>query len=289
MKTRREFLSIAAGSLLLSKATSLFGSENLARILSLSSCKIGICDWDIRAAGSPECFAVAKELGFDGVQVSYETNGPNALADKANRPKFVTAAKASGVGIASLCMGLLNSYPLATTPEAENWVENCLDAMADMNVDQVLLAFFGNGDMHQMKEQQPLVINKLKRLAPIAEKKNKTLAIESYLTADDYLRLLDSIGSDAVKVYYDVRNSHNKGYDIFHEMALLGKKKLISQVHLKEDHTRLGEGDINFPKVIETLDKIDYNGWLIVESASTGDWKASQTANARFVKKLIGR
>ena len=289
MKTRREFLSIAAGSLFLSKAASMFGSENLSHILSLSACKIGICDWDIRAAGRPDSFAVAKELGFDGVQVSFETSGPNALADKANRPKFVDAAKASGADIASLCMGLLNSYPLATTPEAESWVENCLEAMADMDVEQVLLAFFGNGDMSQKKEHQPLVINKLKHLTPIAEKKNKTLAIESYLSAEDHIRLLDAIGSDAVKVYYDVCNSHNKGYDIFQEMELLGKKKLISQVHLKEDQTRLGDGNINFPKVIETLDKIDYNGWLIVESASTGDWKASQTANARFVKELIGK
>ena len=84
------------------------------------------------------------------------------------------------------------------------------------------------------------------------------MAIESYLSAEDHIRFIEAIGSDAVKVYYDVRNSQNKGYDIFREMELLGKKKLISQIHLKEDQCRLGDGDINFPKVIETLEKIDY-------------------------------
>jgi len=289
MKTRREFLSIAAGSLLLTKTASLFGRENLSRLLSLTSCRIGICDWDIRATGSPASFAVAKELGYDGVQVSFETGGPDSLADKVNRPKFVTAAKESGAGIASLCMGLLNSYPLATTAEAESWVENCLDAMVDLNVDQVLLAFFANGDMYEKKDHQPLVIDKLKRLATIAEKKNKILAVESYLSAEDNIRLLDAIRSDAVKVYYDVRNSHNKGYDIFREMETLGKKNLISQIHFKEDHSLLGQGDINFTRVVETLGKIDYNGWLIVESSTKGDWKESHIANARYVKKLIGK
>ena len=72
-------------------------------------------------------------------------------------------------------------------------------------------------------------------------------------------------------------------------MELLGKKKLISQIHFKEDQCRLGDGDVNFPKVIETLEKIDYNGWLIVESSVKGDWKESHTANARYVKKLIGK
>ena len=289
MKTRREFLSITAGSIFFGKAASLFAAENLYHFQTLSSCKIGICDWDIRSTGHPNSFAVAKELGFEGVQVSYETSGPNSLANKANRQRFADAATQSGAGIASLCMGLLNNFPLATTPEAETWVEDCIDAMVDINVDQTLLAFFGKGDMNEMKEQQPLAINKLKRLAAIAEKKNKILAIESYLSAEDHIKLLDTIGSNAVKVYYDVRNSFNKGYDIFHEMNLLGKKNLISQIHFKEDESLLGKGDINFTKVVETLVNINYKGWLIVEGSSKGDWKEAQAANARFIKKLIGR
>ena len=291
MKTRREFLSIAAGSLFLADAASLFGAESRSRsrLLSLSSCKIGICDWDVRVAGRPGSFAVAKELGFEGVQVSFDISGPDALIDKVNRPKFLKAAKESNVEIASLCMGLLNGRPLATTPEAEGWVLYCLDAMDDMNIDQVLLAFFSEGDMNQLKEHQPLVIEKLKRLAPIAEKKKKILAIESYLSAEDNIKMLDAIGSDAIKVYYDVRNSQNKGYDIFREIELLGKKKLISQIHFKEDRYRLGEGDINFTKVCETLEKVGYKGWIIVESSVQGDWRESQVANVRYVKKLIGR
>lgn len=289
MKTRREFLSIAAGSLLFTKAASLLGAENLARILPLSSNKVGICDWDIRATGSPDSFAVAKALGFDGVQVSFETSGAHSLTEKVNRLKFIDATKTSGGAIASLCMGLLNSHPLATTSEAESWAENCLDTMVDMDIEQVLVPFFGDADMNERKEHQPLAITKLKRLAAIAEKKRKIFAIESYLSADDHIRFIDAIGSDAIKVYYDVRNSRNKGYDIFREIEALGKKKLISQIHLKEDKYLLGEGDINFTKVIETLEKISYNGWLVVEGSSKGDWKESQTANARFVKKLIGQ
>jgi sugar phosphate isomerase/epimerase len=283
MKTRREFLSIAAGSLLLADAVSLFGAD------AKMAWKIGICDWDLRATGRTSSFAVAKELGFDGVQVSYQPDGTDSLADKANRPQFLAAAKESGVGITSLAMGLLNGRPLATTPEAEGWVADCIDAMVDMNVDQTLLAFFGVGDINERKEHQPLVIEKLKRLAPIAEKKKKILAVENYLSAKDNLKLLDAVGSDAVKVYYDVRNSRDKNYDIFREMELLGSKKLISEIHFKENTCRLGDGEIDFSKVCATLEKIGYGGWLVVESAAPGDWKESQAANAQFVKKLIGR
>jgi len=280
---------MAAGSLLLANTSSLYAALSRSRLLSLSPYKLGICDWDVRETGKPTSFAIAKELGFEGVQVTYQPTGAESLSIKANRVKFVDAAKAANVSIASLCMGILNNSPFATTVEAESWALACIDTMVDMQVDQVLLAFFSKGDMNEIKTQQPLAIEKLKRIAPMAEKKNKILAIESYLSAEDHLKFLDAIGSDAVKVYYDVRNSFNKGYDIFREMELLGKKKLISQIHLKEDHDLLGKGDINFTKVFEMLEKIDYNGWLIVEGSSKGDWKESHKANVRFIKQMINK
>ena len=282
---RREFLTISLGSIFLADAGSLFGAE----IRSRASWKLGICDWDVRATGRPNSFAIARELGFEGVQVSYQTEGTDSLADKSNRQKFLDAAKGSNVSIASLCMGLLNERPLATTPQAEGWVDNCLDAMVEMNIDQVLVPFFGNADMSKHLDHQPLAVEKLKRLAMVADKKKKILAIESYLTAEDHMKLIDAVSSNAVKVYYDVRNSWNKGYDIYREMELLGKNKLISQIHFKEDGLRLGDGDIDFTKVCETLEKINYNGWVVVEGSSSGNWKESQIANAQFVKKLIGK
>jgi len=285
--SRRQFLKTAstltAGSFFLADAATLFGADTTA------SWKVGIFDASLRSAGRLSSFALAKKLGFEGVQVSYNPTGTDSLAVKDNRPKFLETAKESGLDIASLAMGFLNNSPLATSPEAENWVEDCLDAMVEMNVDQVLLAFFVKADMDQNKDHQPMVIEKLKRLASIAARKKKILAVESTLSAEDHLKLLDAVGSDAVKIYYDVANSTSKGYDIFREMKLLGSRKLISQIHFKEYSVRLGDGDIDFRKVCETLRSIDYEGWFIVEGADPGDWQESQAANVQYVKKLIGR
>ena len=279
---RRDFLSVSAASLWLADVAVLLGAD------VKTSWKIGICDWDLRATGQPNSFAVAKELGYEGVQVSYLPRGAETLADKAVRRKFLAAADEAGVAIASFCIGTMNEIPFATTPEAEDWVKNCLDAMEEMKIDRVLIPFFGNADMEKLKDQQPLALEKFKRLAPIAEKKKKVLAIESYLSAEDHLKMIDAVGSDAVKVYYDVRNSKNKGYDIYREMELLGSKKLISEIHFK-DNTRLGAGDIDFTKVCTTLEKIGYEGWVVVESSTSGNWRESQAANAQFIKKLLGR
>ena len=287
MKTRRDFLKINIGSFFLAGTLRLYGAETLSR----ATWKIGITDWDLRTTGLLGSFALAKELGFEGVQVSYQPEGTDSLAEKANRQKFLSAAKDYGVAISSFCIGMLNNRPLATTPEAADWVEDCIEAMVEMNIDQVLIPFFGKADLTQNTEHLPLVIEKFKRLAPVAERHKKILSIESTLSAEEHLKLIEAVGSNALKVYYDVANGalYNKNYDIFHEMDLLGKHHLISEIHFKENRRRLGDGDINFNKVCETLEKIDYKGWVVVESSTTGDWKESQIANAQFVRKLTGR
>ena len=261
----------------------LFGQETERKY------KVGICDWDLRGyAANPECFAVAKELGFQGVQVSYTLDGQFTLDNnKENRRLFKDAAKESNMEFASLAMGLLNGRPFAREADAEQWVSDCLDAMDDLEVDRVLMAFFSEGDLVNKPDDRKSTVEKLKRLAPKAEKLGKILAVESYLNAEDHLRIIDAVGSDAVKVYYDVQNSTNMGYDIFKEMELLGRKKLISEVHLKDDKKRLENSTIDLKRVRKILDEVEYSGWLVVESSVEGDWKESQAANAKFVRNLF--
>ena len=56
--------------------------------------------------------------------------------------------------------------------------------------------------------------------------------MENYLSAEDNMRIIDRVGSPAVKVYYDVGNSTDKGRDILKEIRTLGK--LICELHAKD-------------------------------------------------------
>jgi sugar phosphate isomerase/epimerase len=92
------------------------------------------------------------------------------------------------------------------------------------------------------------------------------LGVESWLSADEHLRILDAVGSPAVQVYYDVANMHQRGYDIGREIRQLGSQR-ICQVHCKENGSLLGKGPIDFLQVKQAIDDIGYRGWLIIESA----------------------
>ena len=281
---RRRFLQTAtAVSCLpfLGGVTNVFGQE------PRKSYKIGICDWDLSLSGNPKSIALAKELGFDGVEVSYQPEGEFSLSQPKNRELFLATAKKESVEIASLAMGILNNVPLATAEPTEGWVADCIDALDTMKVKNVLLAFFGNGDIKDSIEDRNKAIEKIKRLAPKAAEKKVTLGIESYLNAKEHLDMLEKIGNDAVKIYYDIQNMLTKEYPIYDDMELLLKEKAISQLHCKEYGSRLGQGKVDFLKFRDLVEKYDYQGWLIVETSVDGDWKESQKANGTYLRKIF--
>ena len=83
--------------------------------------------------------------------------------------------------------------------------------MAKMKQRIALLAFFSKGDIKDKPQEQAEVIRRLKQVAPEAEKAGVILGIESWLNADEHLRILDAVGSPAVQVYYDVANMEKHG------------------------------------------------------------------------------
>ena len=252
------------------------------------SFRIGACDWSIGKTGQVAALEVAREIGLDGVQVSFGAPGQgDDLRDEAARARYIEASKRTGVAVASMAMGILNSVPLASRPEAETYVLDCIDAMVKMGQSLVLLAFFGDGDIREASKQETL-IPVLKRLAPKAEKAHVLLGIESWLNAEDTLKLIDRVGSPAVKVYYDVCNMTDRGYALDREILLLGKKGMLCEIHAKENGILLG-GRVDFKQVRAALDEVGYAGWLIIEGAvpSGASLMESYKENLRFLRAIF--
>jgi L-ribulose-5-phosphate 3-epimerase len=229
--------------------------------------RIGACDWSLGKRQDPSALALARRIGLDGVQVSFDDVGAKYdLRKPEAREAYAAASKEQGVAISSLAMGILNSVPYASDPRAEQWVEDCVEVMAKMGQRVVLLAFFGKGDIKNRPELQDEVIRRLKKVAPRAEKAGVVLGVESWLNADEHRRILDAVASPSVQVYYDVANANKMGYDIYEEIRRLGKDR-ICQFHCKENGFLLGNGRIDFRKLRGVLDDIGYRGWLIIEGA----------------------
>ncbi len=229
--------------------------------------RIGACDWSIGPAGDIKTFAVAKQIGLDGVQISLNTAADHEHLRKLDiQQAYKEAARQAGVQVGGLAIGLLNQIPYKSDSRTEAWVQDSVDVAKALGVKNVLLAFFSNNDLKNDSQGTKVVIERLKAVAPKAEKAGVVLGIESWLSAPEHLAILDAVGSPAVKVYYDVCNSSDMGYDIFKEIRDLGKDR-ICEIHLKENGALIGQGKVDLPKVRQAIEDIGYTGWLQIEGA----------------------
>ncbi len=285
--TRRDLLSMGATTALYSLLPSM---EIHSEDSSESKYKISACDWSLGKKSDLSVFQLASEVGLDGVEISFGKPGDkNDLREEDVRQQYLQTAKKHGVTISSIAMGLLNQFPFASHSETEKWVADCLEVMPKLNLNVLLLAFFSKGDINGKPELQKEVIRRLKRLAPVAEKSGLLIGIESWLNADDLSRIIDAVGSPAVKVYYDVANTTKMGYDIHKEIRQLGRDA-ICQFHLKENSALLGRGEIDFKRVKDSIEAINWRGWLTIEGAT--DRKIgiqnSYIHNQKYIRKLFG-
>ena len=250
---------------------------------------IGACDWSIGPAGDINTFEVAKKIGLDGVQISLNTKTDHEHLRKPDlQRQFIEAARRAGVKIGGLAIGLLNEIPYKSDPRTEAWVQDSVDVAKALGVKNILLAFFSNNDLRNDPKGKQVVIERLKAVAPKAEKAGIVLGIESWLSAPEHLAIMDAVGSPAVKVYYDVCNSSVMGYDIFQEIRDLGRER-ICEFHLKENDHLLSKGQVDLPKVRQALNDIGYTGWLQIEGAvpKGAPMLESYVENNRTVRSLF--
>jgi len=274
---------------------------------------IGMCDWNLGNACDPELIALARDAHLDGIQVSVGTDPERLpLRDRAVQRRYSDLGKKHGIRFHSVAAGgILNTIPLASEPQSAVYVIDAIEAAQALGAKNVLVAFFGNGDLrlrdpekkcfetkkngfstYALNEQAVRrVVEALRQIAPRAERAGVMLGLENTLTAEQNLHIIDQVHSPALQVYYDVGNSTGHGYDVFSELRLLGRER-ICEVHLKDWKTPLlgSEGcAVDMPAVAIVLQEIGYDKWLVLETSGRKNQFLPDTrANVAYVRKTFG-
>lgn len=248
--------------------------------------KIGACEWSLRKA-DPSCFAVAKEIGLDGVELDM---GRAANQMKLRRPEvqqgYLEAARRSELEIASIAIAEMNNVGLKSEPRAAIWLHDSIGVATALGVKVILVAQFFAGDLQGDKIGIDRTVDLLKELAPRAEQAGVVFGLENYLSAEENLDILRRVDSRAVQVYYDVGNSTDKGYDIYKEIRLL--KGNICALHAKDGGHMLGAGRVDFARVRDALDDIGYSGWVQIEAAAPRDLVSDYKAHLKVLRNHFG-
>ncbi len=272
---------------------------------------IGMCDWNLGPKADPEQIPRAVEATLQGIQVSLENNQDDiTLTDPAVRARYLELGRQHGIAFHSVAMGLLNTYPLATDPRAPAWLVGAIESAAAIGAGNVLMAFFGDGDLrlrdesgeftneaegtfasYRLNEEHVAsVVDILKRTIPAARDAGVVLGLENTITASQNLEIIDRVGSDSLQVYYDLGNSTGNGYDVPGELRTIGIDRLC-EVHLKDWNTRLlgsEDASVDTRGAAAALREIGYDKWLVLETSGRADHFMEDTqANVTWAKQTF--
>ena len=282
MFTRRNFIEMSIG------ATVALATSGLPAFVARAGVKfkVGVTDWNLRQEGKIESIALAKELGFDGVQVSIGKGTDKLpLSDPALQKMYLDESKRVGLPIESLCLEILHRNYLKSDPLGQRWVADSIPIARAMGVRVVLLPFFGKGALDTTAEMDR-VGDSLKEIAPAAEKAGVILGLEDTVSARDNVRIADRTKSPAVLTYYDVGNSTRNGFNVVEEIRWLGGAR-ICEVHLKDNPHYLGEGQIDFKAVVDALSDVGFDGWAQLETDCPISVEADMRRNLKFIRGVI--
>jgi len=290
---RRDFLQASAAAL---ASMTLFHQSSFSIYAAAKGAKFKLAapDWSLRKEAKLEAVALAKTIGFTGVQISIgrgargETISKLPLSDPALQKTYLAEAKKLNYKITSLCLEILHVNGLKSDPLGQRWVADSIPIAKAMGVQVILLPFFGKWQIKEKAEQER-VADILREVAPQAEKLGVILGLEDTISARENVAVVDRSKSSAVMTYYDVGNSAKEGYDVIEEIRWLGKSR-ICEVHLKEYPWEkfMGEGKINFAGVVDALADIGFDKWAQLEtSCPNNNVEADFKRNLQYVQTLV--
>jgi len=236
-----------------------------------------------------ECFTLAKEAGFEAMEVALPSGKDITLdSGRADLIKVKEEADKAGLELSSLASGLFWDYSLTsnnpeTREKAKQIVKKMLEFASYLGVDTILVVpgavdvfFQPGGEMVSYDAAYERALSALKELAPVAEKYRVNIGVENvwnkFLISPLEMRdFIDKAGSPFVGAYFDVGNVILTGYPE-QWIRILGKR--IKKIHLKDFRSSVGnangfvdllEGDVNWKEVIAALKEVGYDGYLTAE------------------------
>lgn len=259
--------------------------------------KIAVIDLMILKRQKISALPLAKEIGADGLEIDMGGLGnretfDNKLADPGIRKQYLERAKALNLEFSSLAMTGFYAQSFAKREGVDKMVGDCIETMKQMDIKVAFLPLGVQGDLVKNPELRPLIIERLKKIAPVAERAGVIIGIETALDAAEEVKLLKEIGSKSVQIYFNFSNPLEAGRDVNKELKILGKNR-ICQIHCTDKDGVWLENNIrlDMKKVKNTLDKMGWKGWLVVERSRDAtkpqDVKGNFGANTAYLKSIF--
>lgn len=251
--------------------------------------KKGINIWSFPAGTIKQSLQLAKDAGFEGVELALNPEGELSMsATEAEIIGVKNMARDMGLELYSLSSGLCWDYRLsdddaAMRRKAKDMIRKQLEMAKLLGADTILVvpgAVNVSFSHPEKKVAYDVVYDRalegISELEPYAGELGVSIALENvwnkFLISPMEMRdFIDKIGSKYVGSYLDIGNTLYCSYPE-DWVRILGKR--IKKVHFKDYRIEAGglhgfvdllAGDVDYPEVVKALGEIGYDDWVSAE------------------------
>jgi sugar phosphate isomerase/epimerase len=217
-------------------------------------------------------------FGLAGLELMIHTPDHPYLSWSAEQvSQFLQHARAADIALPSVALSAFNGDPALiqghSRAAALDLIARGLRFGAAVGARHMLLCTFfaSNPDTPQKKQN---LLDIVVQMLPLAAELDISLALESPLAAGELIELIDAVQSEYFGVYYDIGNALYLGHDPAAEIQLLSHR--ILAVHIKDTaealgDSHLGAGRVDLRACMAAFDRINYQGWFILETPGGDD------------------
>lgn len=243
-------------------------------------------------------FDRAARLGIDHIEWIFEAERAfeNPVWSADGRRQILAASRESGVSVRSLCADYFMVRRLAGDGEGsvrENVAvlrELCA-AAGELGAERILLPLLETSavDTPALVAE---VVESLRAVAPSAQRCGVVLGLEMEIRGTDYAALIERVGHESVRAYYDVGNSTAQGFDVGSDIVPLLPR--LFAVHVKDrkragGSVPLGSGDANFEGFFRALAAAKFAGDFVLQHYFDAEPEASAAQALAFVRAGLCR
>ena len=234
-------------------------------------------------------FIHAREIGFNYIELvidRYESKY-NPLLTNEGKKKLLELSIKYSININYVCYNSIIEKSILLDSTI-NEIKKRISDFSELKIRNLILPLFGCSEIN--KSNISKVSNQIKEIYYFAKNKNIKLLLESDLPFNKQKTFLDfHLRELNIGIVYDIGNASSQKHNVLEEFY--SGREYIKHIHikdknLKKENVNLGEGIVDFKKIIPCLKKFK-NINLTLETDRGQNPKITQKNNIIFLKKLL--
>ncbi len=258
--------------------------------------KLGICAW-VLPGDELDSFELAGEFGLDGVVIDFgNMDDKNPLLTDYGQKVYMAAAEKYKLKIPTMA---INSYcskgftKCVQMDDAKEVLNAAIDVAAKMNIEKLQIPSFYDNLVHT-DDDLTNTIEFFKYACELGEKNGVLIGTESVLTIKQHQRLVKEVSSSNLATLFDTQNPWRMVNQDGPRMAKY-MMPYTKELHAKDSNlssetdTKLGEGDVEFDKMMTMFAEYDFDRWVQLESnySNMSDYKTILQSDITKLQKMF--